>query len=321
VDSLRNLQAEEGANSIKLPTFLVIGAMRAGTTTLYYDLRSHPDVYMAPIKETNFFAIHDEKIDLPLTDESATNLISSSVGDPREYRQLFEGAAFARAVGEVSPSYLYSPSAAGRIKASLPAAQIVALLRDPVDRAYSAYLRRADAMPDPEAFLRVAETEQQDLEFGRSHTHYPLILGGLYSLHLSPYIRSFPRSRLWLGLFDDFWSSPERSYAELHDFLGIEPKAPLGDSRFNRSGVPRSARVDRIIRSGARTKAYAKRYLPPKVVRSLANMKQKVEDWSLDVPDRLPAEIRAYLIERYFGSEIGRLETMIDRDLAAWLAV
>lgn len=318
----QNLESEVAAagesSGIKLPTFIVIGAMRAGTTTLYYDLRSHSDIFMAPIKETNFFAIKDRKTDLPLTDDSAEVLISSSIDDPSAYRRLFEGAASARAVGEVSPSYLYSPMAAGRIKAALPTARIVALLRDPVDRAYSAYLRRASAAPDPESFLEVAEREQRDYELGRRSTHYPLILGGLYSLHLSAFVRLFHRSQLWLALFDDFWSSSERSYHELLDFLGVEPRGRPGESQFNRSGVPRSTRLDRFIRGGARTKAFAKRHLPPAVVRSLAHLKQRVENWSLEPPSRLPAEIRGYMIEKYFDSEIGRLEKLIDRDLGHW---
>jgi hypothetical protein len=319
------MQAAEGIETdlatTRFPTFLVIGAMRAGTTTLYYELAQHPEVHMAPVKEPNYFAIDNGTTDLPLTAEATVTMVSTSVADLEGYRQLFRGSATAKAIGEVSPSYLYSRSAATRISAALPEVQILALLRDPVDRAYSAYIRRAGAVSDPQAFLEVIESEQQALELGKPLPLYPLVLGGLYAHHLARYTKAFAPSRLWMRLYEDFWASPDRSFAQLHQFIGVSPRPPAGEVRLNRSGVPRFPALDRLIRSGSRVKGYAKRNLPPGVVRSLVDAKQKAEDWSMQPPERLPTEIRERLIDRYFESDIRRLELILGRSLDAWRRV
>jgi hypothetical protein len=301
-----------------MPTFLVLGAMRAGTTTLYYELSEHPEVYMAAIKEPNFFAFEDGETDLPLTDDSQAKMISASTVTTEDYYRLFRGANSAKAVGDISPSYLYSPTAATRIHAALPDARLIALLRDPVDRAFSAYLRRAGAINDPQAFLEAAETEQRDLDVGKRQPLYPLILGGLYARHLDPYVKLFPSSKLWIRLYEEFWASPDRSYPDLHEFIGVEPLRPAEDVRLNRSGIPRYPRVDRMIRSGSRLKGYTKRHLPSGVVRWLVKAKQKVEDLSMKSAATLPRDIRGHLIERYFESDIKKLEVMLGRDLSAW---
>jgi hypothetical protein len=306
-------------DEMKLPTFLVIGAMRSGTTTLYYSLLKHPQVFLANIKETNFFTFHDGYPDLPLTEDASLNLAAISVTTRAAYEQLFRVADSALAVGEVSPSYLYSRGAATRIRSVLPAVQLVALLRDPVDRAYSAYLRRAGAVDDPEAFVRAATGEQLSLERGERLPLYPLIQGGLYAHHLGPYLKEFPRNQLWVRLFEDFWSD-EKGMLELQRHLRIEHFELSSSAQLNRSGISRSQTLDRLLRSSAEAKTLAKRVLPPRMVRSLVNVKQKAEDWNLKPPLRLPSEIRGHLLDRYFEADIRKLEPIVERDLRPWLA-
>jgi len=316
------MQGAEGIETdlatTRLPTFLVIGAMRAGTTTLYYELAQHPDVHMAPVKEPNYFAMDNGTPDLPLTAEAIGTMISASVTDLEGYRQLFRGSAAAKAIGDVSPSYLYSPSAAARISAALPEVQIVALLRDPVDRAYSAYIRRAGAVSDPQAFLEAVESEHRAVEQGQPLPLYPLVLGGLYAHHLTRYTKAFAPSRMWIRLYEEFWSAPVQSFAHLHQFIGVSPRTPASEVRLNRSGVPRFPALDRLIRSGSGVKGFAKRNLPPRVVRGLVNAKQKAEDWSMQPPEVLPAEIRERLVDQYFESDIHKLESLLGRSLDAW---
>lgn len=306
-------------NERKLPTFLVIGAMRSGTTTLYYSLLRHPQVFMASIKETNFFTFNDGYLDLPLTEDASLNFVATSITTREGYEQLFRLAGSALAIGEVSPSYLYSRGAAARVKALLPATQLVALLRDPVDRAYSAYLRRAGAVDDPEAFLQTATSEQLSLNRGERLPLYPLVQGGLYAHHLEPYLKEFPRNQLWVRLFEDFWAD-EKGILDLQRYLRIEPLELGTSAQLNRSGISRSRTLDRVLRSGAGAKTLAKRVLPRRVVRSLVNAKQRADDWNLDRPLGLPTEIRGHLIDRYFETDIRRLESIVERDLGSWLS-
>jgi len=85
-----------------MPNFLVIGAAKAGTTSLYHYLNEHPQVFMSPIKETNFFAFNGERLD----GRSRRSRETFPVQTLEEYENLFAGSAGARAVGEVSPLYL-----------------------------------------------------------------------------------------------------------------------------------------------------------------------------------------------------------------------
>lgn len=305
------------AHSEVLPNFLVVGAMRAGTTTLYQALRSHPSIFMASVKETNFFVFVDGQLDLPLTRESARVFVSNSVTTPNEYLDLFRGAREAKAIGEVSPSYLFSPGAAARIRHSLPHARIIILLRDPVDRAYSAYLRRAGASPDPHAFLRIAEEEHRKYEEGQRLTHYPLIAGSLYSRLLSPYLEQFSPSRMFIRIFESFWNTPQRSMGELYGFLGLEPILS-GIAHLNRSGIPRYKTVDAALRKGTGLKTFVKTRFPPPAVRSLVNLKQRIEDWTLKGPEKLPSHIRSRLVGRYFDQDISVIEQLLDVDLEKW---
>jgi len=132
-DRDRNEAQRRGA--VMLPNFIMIGAAKAGTTALYWYLAEHPQVFMSPMKETNYFAYGlDEQGHLLYGDPE---LHRFRVQSWSEYEALFTGAGDAAAIGEVSPIYLECPQAAARIRQRLPGARIVCGLREPVDRAYS----------------------------------------------------------------------------------------------------------------------------------------------------------------------------------------
>lgn len=109
-----------------MPNFLIIGAPRAGTTLLYEGLWRHPEIYMSPVKEPWFFCEEELQI----------------VQDLETYRALFSEVRDEEAIGEASTIYLYSPKAPLCIKQHLPDARLVATLRNPVERAYSQFLRK-----------------------------------------------------------------------------------------------------------------------------------------------------------------------------------
>ena len=110
-----------------MPNFLIVGAQKAGTTSLHYYLKQHPQIYMSLRKEPHFFeGMHWDfyrpgRIMLPVTDLA-------------DYQALFEGVTDEKAIGEASASYLYSPKAPTLIKRSIPDARLIAILRNPADR-------------------------------------------------------------------------------------------------------------------------------------------------------------------------------------------
>ena len=126
-----------------LPNFLIIGAMKSGTTSLYHYLKQHPQIYMSSIKEPNFFALEGSNLDFNGAEgkEQIQRLIKrESIINIEEYRALFRRAAHETAIGEASPMYLYSPEAPYRIRYYVPEAKLITILRNPVERAYSAFL-------------------------------------------------------------------------------------------------------------------------------------------------------------------------------------
>src|SRR5215210_1748036 len=134
-----------------LPNFLVIGAGKSGTTSLYHYLRQHPDVYMSPVKEPLFFAAEGGRIRFPGPDGRMISRAANpgAVTRMKDYRALFAGVSGKKAVGEASPQYLYTPEAPLRIKHYVPEAKLIAVLRNPVERAYSAFLHRTRLGREP----------------------------------------------------------------------------------------------------------------------------------------------------------------------------
>src|SRR5262245_28683977 len=109
-----------------LPTFLIIGAGRSGTTSLYHYLRQHPEVFMSPVKEPIYFALGPN---LVFTGPAADWVLDQAAKTREEYEALFAGVTNEKAIGEASPRYLASPDAAGRIRETIPEARLVAILR------------------------------------------------------------------------------------------------------------------------------------------------------------------------------------------------
>ena len=119
-----------------LPNFLVIGAAKSGTSSLYMYLKQHPEIYMSPIKEPHFFSFDDES---KMT-KGPGDPIHKAITNFDDYQAQFDGVTDEKAIGEASTSYLYRPEAPGRIHAMLPDAKLIVILRNPVDRAFSAYM-------------------------------------------------------------------------------------------------------------------------------------------------------------------------------------
>lgn len=123
---------------LTLPNFIIIGAGRSGTTSLYNYLGQHPDVFMSPVKKTGFFAWRGEPPDY--TKGMVDLARAYSIRNLDEYTALFADAGAAKAIGEATPRYLFVRNTAARILAVLPDARLVVVLRNPIKRAFASYL-------------------------------------------------------------------------------------------------------------------------------------------------------------------------------------
>jgi len=274
-----------------LPNFLIIGAAKAGTTSLYHYLRQHPDVYMSPVKEPRYFWSEGLA-------EGRLEIVS------REgYERLFDDVTSERAVGEATTHYLNSPSAPGRIAAELHDVRLVVSLRNPADRAYSSYLGR----------LQGGEEQCGVEEAMRPGSYY--LQSSLYYPNLSRYFERFPRSRIKVLLFDELAANPRAVMQDLYEFLGVDPTFDVDVATLhNRAAVPRSIVANRIV---VRTGLFVHRLLPPSMRDT--GITGRIQRLFLRRPEPLSPAIRRQLLEQ-FRDDIGKTSALIGRPLSHWLA-
>jgi len=225
-----------------LPNFFIIGAAKAGTTSLYRYLEQHPQIYMSPIKEPNFFALEGQPLDFRGPGDRLY-IEQFSVTERGCYEALFEAAGPEPALGEASALYLYSPQAPARICRDVPEAKIVAILRHPVDRAYSAFLHLLrDAREPLLSFEAALEAEEGRVRGGWEHIWH-LRRMGFYGEQLGRYYRCFGRERVRVYLYEALQEEPEGVIADIFNFLGVDAGfQPDRSVRYNEPGIPSGAR-------------------------------------------------------------------------------
>lgn len=289
-----------------LPTFVVIGAAKAGTTAMYWYLNEHPEVFMSPVKETNFFAYGlDDQGRLLYGDPELHRFPVRSV---EHYERLFAGVRSQRAVGEASPIYLECPQSAGRIRDLLPDARIICFLREPVDRAYSdylMYLRSRGRRLDPARDLTV------DAAWAQPGSHWMRI--SRYHEALQRFYDLFARDRIHVFLFDDLRADALACVRDVYRSVEVDPSfSPDLVTPHNIGGMPSSMTLERIL-----TSANIKRAVEPLIPKRAADAVRKLRTRNLKKAPPLPDELKTELAG-HFRSDIRRTAELIGRDLGTW---
>tara|TARA_A100001037_G_scaffold298327_1_gene321832 strand:+ start:2935 stop:3780 length:846 start_codon:yes stop_codon:yes gene_type:complete len=278
-----------------LPDFLVIGAFKAGTTSLHHYLDKHPRIFMTRLKEPNFFA-HTK------SDPNHDNRNIFPVTDLAQYERLFADARADQLKGEASPGYLPSKQAPRKIKEQIPDIRLLATLRDPVDRAYSHYLMELRneqiSLPPNQAF----DAGGYWLEASN------------YARQLNRYLEHFRPDQIKVVLYEEMRSDADKVVHDILDWLGLPPLDTLNaNEQHNRGGVPRSQFMHRAL-NVARTLPVT-RMIPPGVRRRLARLR----DLNLaPAPELSPEESQRW--RDYFAEDIERTAQLLDVDLSQWLS-
>lgn len=269
-----------------LPTFLVFGAARCGTTSLHQYLGQHPEVFMSAVKEPQFF---ERTPKAPPTVEA--------------YEALFAAAGDARAVGESTPTYIRHPEVPGRVRELLPEVRLVALLRDPVERAYSSYLGlKRDGLSVPATFEAAL----------REREH--LVASGRYHEQLLRWYDVFRRERILVLLHDDLRDDPHPLFAELFAFLGVDPSfVPDLEQRLGATGRV----ANPVVRAAWERAERPRRLVRPLLPKGLRDRAYERVTRDLVRPP-VAAETRADLV-RTLRPDILALQDLLGRDLARWL--
>lgn len=301
-----------------MPDFLVIGAARAATTSLHYYLDQHPGITMSRIKEPNHFAFdHDTDPPRPLIDP-ASPIVTKSVPGRHAYEQLFAHARPGDVLGEASPLYLYVREAPEQIQRTVRDARLIAVLRNPIDRAYSHFLhiRRDDPDSVLEAFARSCELEMAEPPGYSPYAGAGHVLRmGLYAEQLERHLGACGTDALLVLGYDDVTARPGAALDRVCDHIGVDRYDFDTDVQYNRSGVAGGALRARIGRAVRGAQPSLKRVLPDPVVARLGRLRAARDRPAAAPP--IPDELRARLAEWYAPS-VERLRGMGIVDTSSW---
>jgi hypothetical protein len=292
-----------------LPNFLIIGAPRSGTTTLYESLKQHPQIFLSPMKEPMFFILEDETKTYIGPSHPHGSL------DIHGYRSLFHGVRNQKAIGEASPCYLFSPKAPGKIKKYIPDAKILVILRNPVERAYSHFLFNRLGGIEPLADFSEAMAAEED-RLRKGWFIYWCYQGmGYYGRQIERYFSSFDPQQFRFFLFEDLLDAPAELFRGIFKFLGVDESVRIAKpEKYNSSGTPRSRIVHDLLNRPSLLKSPLKKVLSTK---NQYRLLTKFVNRNLQKPP-LDEEVRRRLTALY-REDLLKTQDLIHRDLSSWL--
>lgn len=233
------------------PDFLIVGAQKCGTSSLYRNLVKHPSIVPAFVKEIYFFSsaryfqkgVHWYKAHFPLLPHKYFNT---------RIRKLDF------LTGEASPGYIFYPHAPRRISELLPDVKIIVLLRNPVDRAYSHYYHEVRKKRESLSFEDAIKKEEQRLRgefdkimedehyFSFNFLHYSYLLRGIYVDQLKRLNNYFSKDQIIILKSEDFFKDPQASFEQVIQFLGL-PDWQVKD--FRKANVGYYSKMDTVMRN------------------------------------------------------------------------
>jgi hypothetical protein len=296
------------------PNFFIVGAQKAGTTSLYFYLKEVPQVYMSPIKEPFYFAPH-----------AVHNSASDIIRDKKEYLKLFEKANGYTAIGEATPIYLWDPDAPKLIHQTVPHARIIMILRDPIERAYSNYLMRVRYSGVKSSFYDelIGDYRSQEKLYGKSQLYVEF---GMYYEQVKRYFDIFGRKQVKVIIFEEFVKRPEQTVNEVLAFLGVKYTVTEIREQHNPYSVPRTPLsrwifvIFRWLR--ARNIRFYKLFmlLPDSVLDSLPLPSGKSSGFAAKILfkriEKPKIEPKAFkFLQEIYYDDVLRLQSLLDRSL------
>lgn len=294
----------------RTPTFLIIGVQKSGTTSIYHYLKQHPQVYMSPVKETNFFERDWQRASDEMQRRKKDGILTWD-----QYQQLFKGANEDHiALGEASPNYMFHHQfAAEQIHQQLPNTRLIAILRNPIQRAFSDYL-----MHMRDAVGHQTPLAEQVRSRGES-SH--VLLKGKYYASLKHFIEVCGRDRVNVFLYDDLKKDSSKFMRSIYQAIGVNPDFAVDTTQKAQTAqVPKNQTFNRLLKT-------------QNPVRTVANGLMQIVPTQLrhQLRDRLIAlnsqtkrqakftEEDAILLRQYYREDILKLQDLLQRDLSAWL--
>lgn len=277
---------------MKAPNFIVLGAHKAGTTSLHHYLKQHPEIFLLPQKGTDLLA--KRKV--------------VTLDDAGEYLAQFEGASETQILGEVSSVYLHADGVAEKIKRLFPQTQLIAVLRNPIERAISAF------------FWEDSFKKEEIRNFEKTLLASERILkNGLYGQHIENYFCHFERQQIKLILFECFKEDKPKFFSEIYNFIGVANKVftPKTDKVYNLGEIVVDNTSRKILKAGFEINQTVK-FFVPKFARSF--IREFLRSKSVAPKPKISNELKAKLRD-YYHDDIILLEKITGLDCHHWLEI
>jgi len=305
---------------MKLPNFLIIGAAKGGTTSLYAYLSQHPQVFMSVPKEPSFFGNEgtDGLFNGPHDEDRAYH--SRVITTFADYAALFRNVTDQNAIGEASVYSLYLPSAPEQIRKYVPEATLFAVLRNPADRAYSAYLHVIRQARERLSFAAALEQEPERIrQKWNPLWHFKAM--GFYYEQVKRYYDTFGSSRVHIYLYEDFQKDPLGIVKEVLEILGLNTSfTPDMSRRYKKSYVPKYPAAEKFLHQSKIKLQFAKQRWPKPLrwrVTYMERLIDRIAEPNRMAPPPMQEDVRASLLSDY-RDDILKLGDLLRRDLSHW---
>jgi len=285
-------------NKDNLPDFLIVGAPKAATTTLYHYLTQIPEIYMSPKKSPEYFTKNYPK-----------SFFTRPIKDRKKYISLFKDVKNEKAVGEASVFYLIDPESPKLIKNEILDARIIMILRDPIQRAFSHYLMFYSAGVEKLTFLDRIEKEKKMLEKGFDPESYCL-LPSFYYESVKRYFDIFGRNNVKVFIFEEFIKDPKKIVKELLNFINVDCEIPKFEKEtYNPFSKPRG-KLAQILLSDRRIMPITGDIIPDKI-------RWRIKEKFLIKEDDKPkiSEREKSILKEVFKDDVNKLSNLLEREL------
>jgi hypothetical protein len=290
---------------MRLPNFIVIGAPKSGTTSLFKYLDQHPEIYLPIRKELHYFSYENLKKNSngPGDREILQRLCATS----QEYENNYISVKDENAIGEISPSYLYYSHVSEKILSKLGRIKIIVILRNPIEKAYSQYIHllseRRESLPFYDALM--AERNRQKSGW---FDFWLYAESTLYSDRIKRYITVFGKDKVKILLFDNLVSTPEEFMRDLFNFLAVDDSFCCDISRgFNKSRIPRVKIMSDLMKKPNSLKSMIKTVVPEKI---RSPLRETLMNLNAIKKPAMDSKSREYL-RKYFGADVKNLQELL----------
>ena len=302
-----------------LPDFLIAGAPKAGSTALHAALVQHPQLFLSTPKEPKFF-LTDGRPPSPATQRGPGDAHSAQewIWQRERYEALFDGAPAGTLRGESTPFYLWDTAAHARIAAAIPDVRLIAVIRDPVDRAYSNWTHLwADGLEPERDFLTACDLEDERVAAGWA-PFWRYVGLGRYGEQFASLFDHVDREQVYVVRYRELIDAPARTLDGISTFLGVDPGVVTSIPGSNVTAWAGHGVLNSGLRALVRGGASAGRHVHPKVWRQAQRPLLTALQRGSSHRPRLEVDVRRELVNRV-RDDVALLEDLLGRSFQDWL--